>query len=98
MIEIIYNVLKVKKITLTIERLSSCTLMLCLRRWSCGGKGMPPTRRAVLMLGRPTTSSFACLSIWMASSLVGVRMRAAGLPTPSAGLWGGRGYIYRVNG
>lgn len=59
-----------------------CTLMLLFRRWSCGGSGIPPTSNAVLMLGRPITSSLACLSIWMASSLVGVRMRATGLPAP----------------
>ena len=41
---------------------------------------MPPTSRAVLMLARPITSSLACLSIWIASSLVGVRIRASGHP------------------
>lgn len=63
------------------------TLILLLRRWSCGGSGMPPTSSAVLMLGRPNTSSLACLSIWIANSLVGVRMRATGLLMLSVGSW-----------
>lgn len=61
------------------RRSTGRTLILLLRRWSCGGSGMPPTSSAVLMLGRPNTSSLACLSIWIANSLVGVRMRATGL-------------------
>ena len=43
------------------------------RRCRWGGAGRPPTRSAVLRQGRPLISSLACRSIWMASSLVGVR-------------------------
>ena len=68
-------------------RLSSASKACCAReptwtrwrrRWSCGGAGRPPTRSAVLMRGRPPISSLAWRSIWMASSLVGVRMSADG--------------------